>query len=206
MALVSVMLVSAYQRLLLYESAYGFTSFRTYAHTFMVWLGLLLLAVVVLELLGRRRAFALALLGAAVGFAGSLALLNVDSFIVNANLERARLGYSLDVSYLGSLSLDAVPSLVRQYEQAQTDGDEDLATQVAGALACHAVQNDDYELLPDWQSWHRSRAQAYSQWQALQANDEFQDIQVFPPEEWPDDLIIRMGGEEFNCWETSSRD
>ncbi|MEJ2266384.1 MAG: DUF4173 domain-containing protein, partial [Anaerolineales bacterium] len=44
-ALVAVILVSAFQRLLLYEAAYGFTRIRTYTHVFMLWLGLLLAAM-----------------------------------------------------------------------------------------------------------------------------------------------------------------
>ena len=55
-ALVGVMLVSAFQRLLLYEAAYGFSRLRMYTHVFMIWLGLLLAVVVVLEILRRERA------------------------------------------------------------------------------------------------------------------------------------------------------
>ena len=53
--LVIVMLVSAFQRLMLYEEAYGFSRLRTYTHVFMIWLGLLLVTVVVLEVLRRER-------------------------------------------------------------------------------------------------------------------------------------------------------
>jgi hypothetical protein len=47
-ALLLVMLVSAYQRLVLYEAAYGFSRLRTYTHVFLVWIGLLLVATIVL--------------------------------------------------------------------------------------------------------------------------------------------------------------
>ena len=36
--LVIVMLISAFQRLVLYETAYGFSRLRTYTHVFMIWL------------------------------------------------------------------------------------------------------------------------------------------------------------------------
>ena len=39
--LVLVMLISAFQRLALYESAYGFSRLRAYTHVFMIWLALL---------------------------------------------------------------------------------------------------------------------------------------------------------------------
>ena len=55
MGLVIVMLISAYQRLVLYEMAYGFSRLRTYTHVFMIWLGLLLITVVILEITRRER-------------------------------------------------------------------------------------------------------------------------------------------------------
>ncbi|MEA3350089.1 MAG: DUF4153 domain-containing protein, partial [Chloroflexota bacterium] len=41
-SLVLVMLVSAFERLSLYEAVYGFSRLRTYPHVFMIWLGALL--------------------------------------------------------------------------------------------------------------------------------------------------------------------
>ena len=66
------MLVSAFQRLVLYEAAYGFSRLRTYTHVFMIWLGLLLVAAIILEILRRERAVALAAAVASLGFAISL--------------------------------------------------------------------------------------------------------------------------------------
>ncbi|MDH3944169.1 MAG: DUF4173 domain-containing protein, partial [Anaerolineae bacterium] len=88
-ALVAVILVSAFLRLSLYEQAYGFTRLRTYAHVFMIWLGVLLAATAALETLRRSDRFALALLLAATGFTASLNILNVDAFITRANIEHA---------------------------------------------------------------------------------------------------------------------
>lgn len=198
MALVSVMLVSAYQRLLLYESAYGFTRLRTYSHTFMVWLGLLLFAVVILELLGRRRAYGVAMLGAAVGFATSLAILNVDAFIVDANLERARLGYELDVAHLSRLSEDALPALSHEFQLAAED-DSELRVQIAAALACHAAWNDEHEPLPAWQSLHFSRLAARDTWLAISADEAYQalDPEVSGRRSWG--FEAQVLGEEFTC-------
>ena len=85
-ALVSVILVSSFQRLQLYESAYGFTRLRTYTHVFIFWLGALLLAVSVLEVFKRQRHFALAALIAGMGFVATLDIINVDGFIVRQNV------------------------------------------------------------------------------------------------------------------------
>ncbi|HSK89229.1 MAG TPA: DUF4173 domain-containing protein, partial [Anaerolineales bacterium] len=59
--LVIIMLVTAFQRLGLYEMAYGYSRLRTYTHVVMIWLGLLLVAVVILEVLHRERAVGLAM-------------------------------------------------------------------------------------------------------------------------------------------------
>ena len=40
-ALTTIMLASASQRMWLYEQAFGFTQLRVYTHVFMVWLGVL---------------------------------------------------------------------------------------------------------------------------------------------------------------------
>ncbi len=134
-ALTGVMLYSAFQRLLLYEAAYGFSRLRMYTHVFMIWLGVLLLAVMVLEVLRRETAFALAFLLVATGFAASLTLVNVDRFIVQQNVRRAMQGQPLDVAYLASLSSDAVPALVTTLQDATLP----LKTREAAgaALACY---------------------------------------------------------------------
>ena len=150
--LVFIMLLSAYYRLTLYEEAYGFSRLRTYTHVFMIWLALLLLAVVVLDLLQRQRTFALAAMLALIGFAASLILLNVDAFIANHNVERAIDGEDLDVSYLASLSPDAVPALVNWYNDPNLD--PQIQDGVGAALAC--IKNDSPQRDTNWQSFNLS--------------------------------------------------
>src|SRR5215216_4237779 len=128
--LVIIMLVSAYQRLVLYEMAYGFSRLRTYTHVFMIWLSLLLVVVVFLEMTRRERAVGLAMVLASLGFIVSLNLLNVDSFIVRQNIQREIEGVNdevstqgradLDVQYFLDLSDDAIPSLVSAYRTKST--------------------------------------------------------------------------------------
>jgi hypothetical protein len=113
--LVIVILVSAYQRLILNELAHGFFRLRTYSHVFYIWLALLLVAVVILEILHRERAFALAAVIASLGFGISLSLLNVDGFTVRQSVLRATQGYYLNVPDIVSLSTDSVPVLVDEF-------------------------------------------------------------------------------------------
>jgi hypothetical protein len=127
LALTGVMLASAFKRLLLYETAYGFTQMRVYPHVFMVWLGLLL-AWFAVTLWQRQDRFAIGLLVAALGFVATLDLLNPDAFIVRQNVQRyqnlvantaseGRLAREIDARYFAELSEDAVPTLAEVAEQ-----------------------------------------------------------------------------------------
>jgi hypothetical protein len=157
-ALVGVMLVSAFQRLVLYEIAYGFTRLRAYTHIFILWLGLLLLTTIALELSAKQRYFTLAALLGSIGFAASLMLVNVDGFIVRENVARQESGQNLDVGYLASLSPDAVPSLVELYQAPTLE--QSTRDRVGAALACIQQQEKSKDPLSDWQSFHLSRFQA----------------------------------------------
>ena len=197
--LVAVILASAFQRLLLLEQAYGFTRLRTYPHVFMIWLGLLLLAIVILEALGRRRAFALAVLLAVVGFTLTLPLLNVDAFITRINLQRNTLAGELDHLYLASLSDDAVPELVGAYQQAAETGNAELSDQLAVALTCHFGQAAPESALP-WQSWNSSRSAAQEQWRRLRSAVGFPVIQT--GSQGPGSYSVIINGDEVGCWDS----
>jgi hypothetical protein len=167
-ALVVVMLVSAYQRLVLYESAYGFSRLRTYTHVFMIWLGLLLVLVVVLEMLRRERAVGLTMVLTALGFIISLNVLNVDAFIVEQNIQREVRGATdktfaqgradLDAQYFLDLSDDAVPSLVSAFRSKSIP--ESVKEKVGASLVCIRYTRDLHQRELPWQSFHFSRFNA----------------------------------------------
>jgi hypothetical protein len=193
MALVAVMLVSAYQRLVLYETVYGFTRLRTYTHVFMIWVAILLACVVVLDLLQRQRAFAVAALLASLGFAFSLTLLNVDGFIFQRNVQRFELGQDLDVGYLASLSSDAVPAMVTLYQSpAATSTTRD---RVGAALACIQSQADSRQADPAWQSFHLSQYWADTSLRLVA--DKLKDY-VLETRYWPVTVKTPLG-EKFDC-------
>ena len=162
-ALVCVILISAFQRLQLYEAAYGFSRLRTYTHVFMIWVGILLGVIVILEIIKRSRLFALAVLIASFGFGITLNLMNVDGFIVNQNITRSTNGTNLDVAYLVTLSNDAIPVLSKQYQDQALP--ENVREMAGAALACKAridpkfQQSQFYHDYP-WQSYLWSRANA----------------------------------------------
>lgn len=193
-ALVLVMLVSAYQRLVLYETAYGFSRLRAYTHVVLIWIGLLLGAVVVLEILRRERAFAAAALIASLGFAISLSLLNVDGFIVRQNVARAVNGEGLDVPYLASLSTDSVPVLVNEFQSPELPG---LTRDAVGAvLFCRQHPNSDQRENKDWRSFSVSRSQAESGMDAIQNQlDKYKVID----DQWPV-KILTPGSVYYECY------
>jgi hypothetical protein len=192
-ALVLVMLISAFQRLVLYETAYGFSRLRTYTHVFMFWLALLLVAVVVLEILHRERIFALAAILASLGFALSLGIMNVDGFIVRQNVDRAIQGETFDVSYLADLSSDAVPTLAAAYRTQTLPAS--IKEGVGASLACYAAnQNRDTRTLP-WQSLHLSRTNAARVLSSLEADLEKYQVDA---EDW-NFLVVTPSGEEYRC-------
>lgn len=196
-AMVATMLVSAYQRLILYESAYGFTRLRTYIHVFMIWVAVLLAAVVVLDLLQRQRMFALAALLASLGFAATLMIMNVDAFIVTQNVQRTTQGRDLDVGYLASLSPDAVPVVVSLY---QAPGQDPATRDRLGAvLACMRAGNPSPSGQIPWQSFHLAKSWAEIGLASVQS-----DLKAYTVDEsnWPPKVKTPLG-KEYECYSYS---
>lgn len=152
-----IILVSAFQRLRLYELAFGFTRLRVNAHVFMVWLALLIAASLALLLVRRIRLFATASLLAAIGFTATMNILNPDVFIVRHNLRRYEAGEELDVEYIGSLSADVVPEMTNLlFEEEGAFADE-----IGPWLRMHLVRLDSRERRAGWPSAHNSLDRAY---------------------------------------------
>lgn len=165
--LVIVILVSAFQRVLLYEAAYGFSRVRTYTNIFIIWLGLLLVATVILEVIERPRVFGLVALIAAMGYGVTADILNVDAFIARENIQRSSQGQELDGSYLSSLSSDVTPVLVQSFADPRLPAS--VKDQLGAALACRAYFGRDRNPaeLP-WMAFHYASYQATTNMQAIQ--------------------------------------
>jgi hypothetical protein len=160
-ALVGVILVSAFQRLQLYEAVYGFTRLRTYTHVFIIWLGLLLAATVALEVARRLRFFPLAAVLFAFGFGLSLGLLNVDGWIVQQNVDHAARGGALDTNTLVRLSTDAVPALFKSYTNESLP--QTVRQDLGIVLACQSELMELPQPGDPWQGFHLSSYRA-AQW------------------------------------------
>lgn len=156
-ALVLVILISSWQRLNLYEQAYGFSRVRTYTAVFIPWLAALLIAAGVMEVWGKMHRFALALVIAVTGFIFSLAILNVDGFIADRNIRRATAGESFDAQYLASLGADVVPTMFEGYSTAGLNPQD--KNSLGAALACMSKKYLPVQKKP-WQSYNIPDASA----------------------------------------------
>jgi len=203
--LVIVMLVSAYQRLILYEDAYGFSRLRTYTHVFLVWLGALLMVVVLLEIFRREQMAGLAMVLASVGFVASLSLLNVDGFIVRQNIQRevsaaanepsSRNSTGLDTNYFLELSDDAVPALAEGFTNKSVPGP--VRERIGAILTCKRYTSEQDTREYPWKSYHIPRVRAQSIFEQLGSELDAYSIN-------DDDLpvkIVTPGEEEISCWQ-----
>lgn len=196
-SLVLIILISSFQRLSLYESAYGFSKLRTYSHVFIIWLGLLLIGVIVLELIKRQSNFTNAILLAMVGFTLSLNFLNVDAFIVARNVERADDGVALDMNYLNTLSADAVPQLVKEFNSSVYSSG--LHETIGGVLACQNLKIESYgqeSSKNDWRSFNLGEWNANRQLITIKtALDQY----LVSENDFYETEIISPSGVKYNC-------
>ena len=160
-----VILVSAFQRLVLYEQAYGFTRARFYALIFMVWLGILFMAVIALVLKQYQRGFGIAILITCIGFSLSLNLMNVDATVASHNINRATTEEDLDIGYLSNLSDDAIPVIGNKFSDPNLS--KDLHQQLGVALVCNQWTNEYRDPQHHWQSFNLSRWRAERMYQSL---------------------------------------
>ena len=154
-----VILASAFERMQLYEEAYGFTQLRVYPHIFMVWLAILFAAFLACLITQRVKWFATAVLVFCMGYVITMDVLNPDAFIVQQNIERFRAGnQEFDVEYLGSLSEDAIPYLMPLL----TDYGDDVRGRIGPWLKWHLLQLDERQKKTGIGAYHWGINQAYS--------------------------------------------
>ncbi|MEW6083152.1 MAG: DUF4173 domain-containing protein [Chloroflexota bacterium] len=191
-ALVLVILISAYQRISLAIDWHGYSRLRLYPRIFLIWLALLLVAVIVLEIIRKERYFAFAAVVASVGFAVTLTLFNVDAAIVKYNIPRVLNGKWINVGHLASLSTDAVPVLVDEFlskKYALSDHEK-----IGAALTCYLHFMPE-EVDEDWQSFNLSQRRAED---ALQRIEPALQEYGINDEKWP--VRARTpGGSLYDC-------
>jgi len=115
-ALTLLIVVVAFVRLGLYESAYGFTMLRLYSHIFAGWVAVVyvLLAADLAGVFRRRRWFVGATGLTALLLLLALNVINPEAVIVGLNGDRAAATHKIDAKYLQELSSDATPALLAE--------------------------------------------------------------------------------------------
>lgn len=159
-ALTTVMLVSASQRMYLYEEAFGFTHLRVLVHVFILWLGVLFGVFLLSMFRLKKSIFAFGVLLVSIGYLGTLNVMNIDLYIAEHNIARFREGYALDLRFLGELSADAAPAVVTLYMENENNPE---AQAWAGQwLARELRKLDNQQASNSLFSFNLARAQAWN--------------------------------------------
>lgn len=149
-----VMLLSAHFRMLLYEQEYGYTYLRVFTHAFMIFIFVILITTLIKVW---RENFSLLKSYIVVALIAYLSInyFNVDAFIANNNIRRFEAdNYKIiDTNYLGRLSDDAVPYLVKLLDNAN----EQVASNIKHNLESRKIK---LAYKNDWQSFNLSRYRA----------------------------------------------
>lgn len=150
-----ILLVSAFYRVSLYESAYGFTRLRLYVQVYaaVAFVALILLIVELRAYPSVDRFLRRVMVAAALAFAG-LVFGNSDAWIAQANLQRFGRTGRIDVPYLTHhLGPDAVPELVAELPRLPAPLGRDIAASLRQRYRNRAGSGEMH-----WFEWSLRRA------------------------------------------------
>src|SRR3989344_528929 len=161
---VIVIMASALKRLSLYEQAYGFTTDRLYSHIIIFFIAAIF-ALLVYKIFKNEaenklaaRIFVLAIL-----FFAFVNLMNPEDFIARKNIARFKETGKIDTAYLGQLSPDAAPEMLKildwpgpvRYDESNND----LKKRISDLL--YSQRKDlESKTFTNWQSLNLARTKA----------------------------------------------
>jgi hypothetical protein len=151
LALLAVVMLSAFERMQVYQDAYGLTELRVYVTVFLVWLGVVFVWFAASVLASRRDRFLAVTIVTAVVALIVLNVLSPDTMIARTNTARAAEGKEFDAEHAAILGPDAVPELINSLDRLS---DTDACT-IASALL---ERWRDVDLDP--RGWNYARAEA----------------------------------------------
>jgi hypothetical protein len=185
--LLGVIMYSAFERMRLYQAAYGMSTDRLYATVFMGWLAVVFAWFCATVLRGREKRFVVGVLVSGWSTLIALNLADPAGLVARSNVARAATGKSLDVWYASRLSADAAPALVGylvkqpltpppNYAVPPADSARGRSARVTEADSASGRTADDFtarcyaarDLLQnwgpsaprDWRSWNVGRVRA----------------------------------------------
>lgn len=174
---VILIIASAYLRLSLYESAFGFTTLRLWSHAFIVLLTVLF-AMFAWKMWrnGSERSF---LVPAFLAAALSLAIMNVlnpDVFIARKNIERFAGNRQFDASHIASLSDDATREQLAVLDSLEGEEKARFGQMLAFRYERRLRLAED----GSWLSWNYARRRADAMLRAR--HEAFQEYKGYFPE------------------------
>lgn len=148
-----VIIASAFKRLSLYVDGYGYTFSRLLTFVFLFWFFSAFL-LFLYKIISEQKAthFIFSLFWLTVLFWLGLNVLNPDAFIAKKNIERYIQGKEFDICYLGRLSDDAIPEIIKIFEM---EIDKKIKIDLANNLY-YMCQKEDQK----WQSFNLSQHRA----------------------------------------------
>lgn len=149
-AMLSVILASAWHRMRLYQAEFGWTELRFFVSAFMLWLAATLVWFSATVLTGRRGHFTGGALAAGILLIAGLNTCNPAGWIARQNLAHAQAGHGFDANYAVQLGDDAVPTLLAGLNALAPE--DRLALRSGWAVTMPETT--------DWRSWNWSRSQS----------------------------------------------
>lgn len=150
-----LIITSAFKRLVLYQDAYGLTLLRFYVAAFIIFLGVIFVLLGIKFIYEKKENFfAFASLFAIIAFLAGINLVNPDMFVAGRNISKFNETGKIDTKYLGSLSADALPQILKvlprlsQEDKAVVQNGLDARREELEAFGKH------------WQSYNYSRSKA----------------------------------------------
>jgi len=130
----SVIIYSAWTRMVIYVDGYGLTFPRFLVFVFLLWIFFVFLIFLSKKIFQEKKESVLLLMifCLSIIFWTGINLINPDVFIAKKNIERLTQGKKLDSYYLSRLSVDALPETVKIFQMDNID--EEIKMEIAKDL------------------------------------------------------------------------
>jgi hypothetical protein len=151
-AQLAIIMTSAWQRMMLYQSEYGLTESRFTATTFMIWLAILIGWFLVTVMRERRERFVFGAVLSGLVVLVVLHLVNPEALIMRTNLARAAEGKPFDATYAAHTGPDAIPLLLDALPSLKPDDQRVISEALLARY--------DQFRADDWRNWNWSQSRA----------------------------------------------
>lgn len=148
----AIMLTSAYMRLNMYESAYGYTVDRMLAHAFMIFL-IVIFAYTFVHVWIEKLSLLHFYLIVGLIFYTTLNIINVEKVVVDKNIDRYQEIGKIDMHYLNSLSYTGLDGLITLYELGEDDPE-------LISILSNRKESIEKQTNTSWQSFNFTKQQA----------------------------------------------